>query len=143
MAALIRGLADYEGLEAQFFEEELGEHLFGGRPYAEALLLFEDGEAVGLAVFFHSYSTFEGRPGVWLEDLFVREEHRGRGHGSALLAAVAAVAVERRCARLEWSALDWNESAIGFYLGLGAQQHGGWQTFRLEGDALGAVASRR
>ncbi len=135
---LIRGLAEYERLTDEFFLEEgkLREHLFGPRPYAEVLLAEESGAVVGFALFFHSYSTFRGRPTLFLEDLFVEPAHRGKGHGKALLRALARLAVERDCARLEWSVLNWNELAIRFYRALGAAPQDGWTVYRLTGEAL-------
>lgn len=140
---LIRDLAEYEKLTDQVVLDEarLREHLFGQRPFAEALIAEDDtGTAVGFALFFHNYSTFLGQPGLYLEDLFVRPEHRGRGHGKALLAALAKLAVERGCGRLEWSVLDWNEPALGFYRALGAVPMDEWTVYRLTGDALRRVA---
>lgn len=134
---LIAELAEYEGLadavsgDAQLLATALFE-----RKAAEALIAEVNEEAVGYAVFFPTFSTFECRPGLWVEDLFVRRERRRRGMGRALLARIAAIAVERGCARLEWSALDWNESALRFYAGLGATQLAQWQALRLEGAAL-------
>ncbi|WP_322796278.1 GNAT family N-acetyltransferase [Tepidiforma sp.] len=135
---LIRALAEYErepdGVHLE--REELGRHLFGERRYAEVLLA-EDGEEVqGFALFFHNFSTWEGKPGIYLEDLFVRPGARGRGYGRALLARLAALALERGCARLEWSVLDWNAPAIGFYRSLGAVPMEEWTTYRLSGEAL-------
>ena len=142
IARLIRGLAEYERLTAKctFTEDGLREHLFGSRPYAEALLAEEGGRPVGFALFFHTYSSFLGKPKVFLEDLFVEPEHRRKGHGRALLSAVARIAVERNCGRLEWSVLDWNEDAIMFYRSLGADAIDEWTSFRLTGEALGALA---
>jgi len=142
IARLIRGLADYEGLTAKcsFTEDTLREHLFGSRPYAEALLSEEGGRPVGLALFFHTYSTFAGKPKVFLEDLFVEPEHRRKGHGRALLSAVARIAVERDCRLLEWAVLDWNEKAIAFYYSLGADSIDEWTPFRLTGEALRELA---
>ena len=142
IAELIRALADYEDLadEVHFDEAVLGERLFGPNgghgPYAEVLIGEADGVAQGFALFFHNFSTFEGRPGIYLEDLFVRPEARGSGLGKALLAKLAALAVERDCARLEWSVLDWNEPAIGFYRGLGARMMDAWTVMRVDGEAL-------
>jgi GNAT superfamily N-acetyltransferase len=135
---LIRRLAEFEQLadEAVFDEARLREHLFGARPFAEVLLAEEDAQVVGFALFFHNYSTFVGKPGIYLEDLFVEPEYRGRGHGKALLKAVASLAVERDCGRMEWSVLNWNEAAIRFYQSLGAQPMDGWTLFRLTGEAL-------
>src|SRR5438105_82899 len=119
---LIHALAEYErlGHEVVLDEGRLREYLFGPRPFAEVLLAEEAGVVVGFALFFHNFSTFLGRPGLYLEDLFVVPERRGEGHGKALLRAVAKLAVERDCGRLEWAVLDWNEPAIQFYRALGA-----------------------
>ncbi|WEK48235.1 MAG: GNAT family N-acetyltransferase [Candidatus Andeanibacterium colombiense] len=142
IAALIRELAEYEKLahDVRFDEAVLGAKLFGPRPYAEVLIGEADGAALGFALFFHSFSTFEGRPGIYLEDLFVRPEARGKGLGKALLAELARLAVERDCARLEWSVLDWNEPSIGFYKSLGAAAMDQWIGMRVDGDALTALA---
>ena len=138
IAALIRALAEYEKLahEVRFDEAVLGEKLFGSRPYAEVIIGEVDGAAQGFALFFHNFSTFEGLPGIYLEDLFVQPAARGSGLGKALLARLAALAVERGCARLEWSVLDWNEPAIGFYRKLGARLMDGWTGMRVDGAAL-------
>jgi GNAT superfamily N-acetyltransferase len=142
IAQFIRDLADYERLahEVRFDEAELGERLFGARPYAEVLIGEVDGVAEGFALFFHNFSTFEGKPGVYLEDLFVRPEARGAGLGKAFLQRLAQLAVERDCARLEWWVLDWNEPAIRFYKALGAKPMDDWTTYRVDGDALAALA---
>ncbi len=142
IAQFIRDLADYERLadEVRFDEAVLGERLFGARPYAEVLIGEIDGIPQGFALFFHNFSTFEGRPGVYLEDLFVRPEARGSGLGKALLAALAKIAIERDCARLEWWVLDWNDPAIRFYKKLGATPMDEWTTFRVDGDALTQLA---
>jgi GNAT superfamily N-acetyltransferase len=139
---LIRALADYErlGHEVTLHEDELRAHLFGERRFAEVILAEERSEVVGFALFFHNYSTFLGKPGVYLEDLFVRPEHRGAGHGKALLAHLARLAVERGCGRLEWAVLDWNEPSIAFYRSLGAVAMDDWTTHRLAGDALASLA---
>ncbi len=143
IAELIRALAEYEKLahEVRFDETTLAAKLFGPRPYAEVLIGEVDGNAQGFALFFHNFSTFEGRPGVYLEDLFVRPAARGSGLGKALLAKLARIAVERECARLEWSVLDWNEPAIGFYKSLGARPMDEWTVFRVDGDALRKLAA--
>ena len=143
IAELIRALAEYEKLadEVRFDEAVLGEKLFGPRPYAEVLIGEADGEALGFALFFHNFSTFEGRPGIYLEDLFVRPEARGRGLGKALLAELARLAMERGCARLEWWVLDWNEPSIGFYRSLGARPMDEWTVMRVDGAALAALAA--
>ncbi len=139
---LIHGLADYERLahEAVATEADVRRTIFGERPQAEVLMAIESGRAVGFALYFHNYSTFLGRRGVYLEDLFVRPEARGRGYGRRLLARLAAVARERGCERLEWSVLDWNESAIRFYRSLGANAMDEWTVYRLTGPALAAMA---
>ena len=136
--ALIRDLARYEKLEHQVTgtEDDLRGHLFGPRPYAEALVCEVDGTSVGLALFFHTYSTFLGRPGLYLEDLFVLPEHRRKGHGRALIREVARLAVSRGCGRLEWSVLDWNAPAIAFYRSLGADVMPDWRICRLTSKAL-------
>lgn len=138
IAELIRALADYEKLlhEVRFDEDTLRAKLFGPRPYAEVVIGEIDGAAQGFALFFHNFSTFEGKPGIYLEDLFVRPAARGSGLGKALLAHLAALAVERDCARLEWSVLDWNAPAIGFYQSLGARGMDDWTVMRVDGDAL-------
>ena len=140
--AMIRELAEYERLphEAVATEELLREHLFGERPAADVLIAALDGQPVGFALFFQTFSTFLGRPGIYLEDVFVRPEFRGRGVGRALLRQVARRAVERNCGRLEWSVLDWNEPAIGFYKKLGAVPMSEWTTFRVTGSALEKLA---
>ena len=142
IAELIRGLARYEKLEdqVQMTEELLAAGLFGERPYAEVVLAEEDGIALGFALFFHNFSTFLGRPGIYLEDLFVLPEHRGLGIGRMLLAHLARLAVERGCGRLEWAVLDWNRDAIGFYESLGARPNSEWTVYRLTGEALTGLA---
>jgi GNAT superfamily N-acetyltransferase len=142
IASLIRGLARFEKLEDEvtLTEDLLAKGLFGDRPYAETLLAEEDGTPVGFALFFHNFSTFLARPGLYLEDLFVVPEHRGHGVGRALLVALARVAVERDCGRLEWSVLDWNREAIGFYERLGARPNSVWTVYRLAGEALRSLA---
>lgn len=143
IARLIRDLAEYERLAdaVRFDEAVLGAKLFGARPYAEVVIGELDGEAQGFALFFHNFSTFEGKPGIYLEDLFVRPEARGSGLGKALLAHLAALALERDCARLEWSVLDWNEPAIGFYQKLGARLMDEWTVMRLDGGALARLGA--
>lgn len=142
---LIHALADYEREpDAVVLErEELRQHLFGPRPYAEVILAETDaGESAGFALFFHNFSTWKGKPGIYLEDLFVRPELRGAGYGKALLVELARLAVERGCARLEWSVLDWNEPSIQFYKALGAQPMDEWTVFRVTGEALEGLAGR-
>ena len=138
----IRDLARYERLEHAVVatEDILRESLFGQPRFAEVLFGEEDGVPVAFALFFHNFSTFKGRPGIYLEDLYVRPEARGRGIGKQLLACLARTAVERRCARLEWAVLDWNEPSIGFYRSLGAVPMSEWRVFRLTGDALSLLA---
>jgi GNAT superfamily N-acetyltransferase len=143
IASLIRALAEYEKLaDAVCFDEaKIAEHLFGRRAYAECLLAEPDGVAVGFALFFHNYSTFLGKPGIYLEDLFVIPEARGKGLGKALLAAIGKLAVERDCGRIEWSVLDWNTPAIGFYEKLGAKPVSGWTVYRMTGESIHELAS--
>ena len=138
----IKQLAEYERLshEVETNVDHLAEALFGGRRVAEVLLAEDHGEPVGFALFFHNFSTFLGRPGIYLEDLFVRPADRGRGIGKALLAFLAGLTVERGCGRLEWSVLDWNTPAIRFYENLGAHAMNGWTVFRLTGSALEDLA---
>jgi GNAT superfamily N-acetyltransferase len=135
---LITELAEYERLadEVEATEASLRDSLFGPTPHAEAIIARVGGEAVGFALWFHNYSTFLARPGLYLEDLFVRSEWRGRGVGRALLRHLACIATERGCARMEWSVLDWNEQAIGFYRTIGARAMDEWTVNRLTGDAL-------
>jgi GNAT superfamily N-acetyltransferase len=140
---LIRGLAEYERLahEVVATEAELTRWLFGPRAYAEVVIAESHGAPAGFALFFHNFSTFLGRPGIYLEDLFVTPEQRGRGVGRALLAHLARLAVERGCGRLEWWVLDWNEDAIRFYRSLGAEAMDEWTVFRVTGDPLTRLAS--
>ena len=140
--ALVRELAEYEKLASEVVarEEDLHAHLFGEPRRAEALVVEDAGQVVGFALFFHNYSTFLARPGMYLEDLFVRPAHRRRGYGRELLRAVAKIAVERGCGRFEWSVLDWNAPAIAFYRSLGAAAMDEWTVFRLTGDALARLA---
>ena len=140
---LIKGLAEYERLahEVTGTEELLRGHLFGARRYVEVILAEVEGRTVGFALFFHNYSTFLARPGIYLEDLFVLPEERGRGYGKALLSCLARIAVERGCGRLEWSVLDWNEPSIDFYKALGAVPMDEWTVFRVTGDALTRLGS--
>jgi GNAT superfamily N-acetyltransferase len=142
LLALIRGLAEYERMTADVVatEDAIRETLFGDTPRAEAVIARVDDEAVGFALWFHTYSTFLARPGLYLEDLFVLPAWRGKGIGRALLRHLAQVAVERRCGRMEWAVLDWNAPAIGFYRKLGAQPMDEWTVFRLTGDALARAA---
>jgi GNAT superfamily N-acetyltransferase len=134
----IRLLADYENLSHAVVatEDLLRQHLFGDRPAAEVLMAELNGKPVGFALFFSSFSTFLARPGIYLEDVFVLPEARGQGVGKALLKAVAKIAGQRSCGRLEWAVLDWNEPAIGFYQKLGAVAMDEWTTMRVTGEAL-------
>jgi GNAT superfamily N-acetyltransferase len=144
VASLIRELADYEHLlhEVRLTEDTLRGFLFGERRYAEVAIAEDAGGApLGFALFFHSFSTFLGRPGIYLEDLFVRPEHRGAGIGRKLLRHLARLAEERGCGRLEWAVLDWNEPAIAFYRRLGARPTQGWSVYRLDGEALARLAT--
>lgn len=139
----IQGLAEYERLADSVVatEARLAETLFGDRPYAEVIIAEWDGAPAGFALFFHNYSTFLARPGIYLEDLFVDPAFRGRGIGKALLVRLAQLAVERNCGRLEWSVLDWNEPAIGFYRSLGAIAMDEWTINRVTGEALERLAA--
>jgi GNAT superfamily N-acetyltransferase len=143
---LIRGLAEYERLphEVVWTKDQLRRSLFGPHPYAEVLIAEDDAthEVVGFALFFHNFSTFVGKPGIYLEDLFVRPGHRGKGYGKALLVRLAQLAIERDCGRLEWWVLDWNEPAIEFYRSLGARAMDEWTVYRVSGDALDRLAQR-
>ena len=142
--SFIRELAEYERLshEVVATEETLRDHLFGEHPSAEVLIGESGEEAAGFALFFHNFSTFLGKPGIYLEDLYVRPEFRGGGIGRALLVSLAGLAKERGCGRLEWSVLDWNEPAIGFYGGIGAAPVSGWTVYRLTGEALEELGER-
>src|SRR6202158_3771937 len=139
---LIRALATYERApnDVTATEKGLTEVLFGEKPSAEVLLAFENETAVGFAVFFHNFSTWLGRPGLYLEDLFVRLERRGKGYGRALLIHLAKIARERGCGRMEWAVLDWNEPAIEFYRKLGAKPMDEWAGFRLTRDGIANLA---
>ncbi len=139
----IRELAAFERLEHEVVASESGlrEALFGARPDAEVILAEMDSTPVGFALFFHNFSTFLGRRGLYLEDLFVQPEYRGRGIGRALLSRLAAIAVERGCGRFEWSVLRWNESAIILYEALGAKPQDDWTVYRMSGEALSRLAT--
>ena len=134
----IRELADYEKLshEVVATEEGLRESLFAGRRYAEVLIAEHDGAPAGFALYFHNFSTFLGKPGIYLEDVYVRPEFRGTGIGRQLLVKLAHLALQRGCGRLEWSVLDWNEPSIGFYRQLGAVAMDDWTVYRVSDDAL-------
>src|SRR5213075_1158618 len=139
---LIRDLASYERApnDVTANEEQLVDVLFGKKPAAEVLLAFENETPVGFAVFFHNFSTWLGRPGLYLEDLFVKPEKRGKGYGRALLVDLAKIARDRRCGRMEWAVLDWNEPAIQFYHALGAKPMDEWTVFRLTRDGIASLA---
>lgn len=137
----IRALADYEHmLDEVVADEKLLEEWIFDKQKAEIFFAVEDGEEVGFALFFHNFSTFLGRAGLYLEDLFVLPEHRGKGYGKAILKKLAAIAVERGCGRLEWWCLDWNKPSIDFYLSLGAQPMSDWTVYRITGDTLTELA---
>jgi GNAT superfamily N-acetyltransferase len=140
---LIESLAEYERMRDQCFAtgENLRATLFGEHPAAEILIASIANEPMGFALFFHNYSTFLAQPGIFLEDLFVKPEARGKGVGRALLSSLARLAVDRNCGRLEWNVLDWNELAISFYRSLGAIPMDEWTTFRMTGDALQKLAN--
>ena len=137
----IRELADYEGMLSEVVADEatLKEWIFR-KQKAEVLFVLADGREVGFALFFHNFSTFLGRAGLYLEDLYVTPEYRGRGYGKAILKKLAAIAVERGCGRLEWWCLDWNRPSIDFYLSLGAQPMEDWTVYRITGDTLTSLA---
>jgi GNAT superfamily N-acetyltransferase len=139
---LIRDLAEYERApnEVVATEEGLREALFGEHPAAEVLLGEEAGEAIGFALFFHNFSTWMGRRGLYLEDLFIHPAHRGKGYGRALLVRLAQIANERACGRMEWAVLDWNEPAIQFYRKIGARPNDDWTIFRLTRDGIATLA---
>jgi GNAT superfamily N-acetyltransferase len=141
---MIKALAEYEQLthEVVATEHDLRQSLFGPRPAAEVVLAYADQAPVGFALFFHSFSTFLGRHGLYLEDLFVVPEWRGRGVGKRLLAYVASIAESRHCGRMEWAVLDWNESAIAFYRRMGAHVLDEWRICRLTGPEVRAAATR-
>jgi GNAT superfamily N-acetyltransferase len=141
---LIKALAEYEKLSDAVTGSgaDLENHLFGDRPFAEAILAECEGRVVGWALFFHNYSTFLTQPGIYVEDLFVLPEFRGRGIGKSLIVYLANLTVERGCGRLEWSVLDWNELAIGFYKGIGADVMPDWRICRVAGESLMSLASK-
>jgi GNAT superfamily N-acetyltransferase len=144
IASLVRGLAEYERLldEVTLTEEGLRQALFGPHRYAEVLIAeAEGGEPAGFALYWYTFSTFLGRPGIYLEDLFVRPEHRAAGIGRALLGRLGRLAAERGCGRLEWAVLDWNEAALRFYRRLGARPVEGWSVYRLDGEALARLGA--
>lgn len=135
--SFIKALAEYENmLDEVVADEALLEEWIFDKQKAEVIFAVENGKEVGFALFFHNFSTFLGRAGIYLEDLFVLPECRGKGYGKALLKKLAAIAVERGCGRLEWSCLDWNQPSIDFYLSLGAKRMDDWTTYRMAGEAL-------
>ncbi len=138
LLTLIRELAEFEQLLDQVVvtESSLEAALFCDRPVAQALISHIQGEIVGFALFFHNFSTFLGRPGLYLEDLYVRPQYRGKGYGDALLRYLARLALERGCGRMEWAVLNWNQRAIDFYRNMGARPINEWTVFRLDGDSL-------
>ena len=142
IVSLIKGLAEYERLahDVEATEEGVRDALFGDWPAAEVVLAYVGGDLAGFALFFHNFSTFLGRRGLYLEDLFVLPAFRSRGVGRRLLSHLARIAIERQCGRMEWSVLDWNESAIRFYRSIGAVPMDDWTVYRLGGDALDRLA---
>jgi GNAT superfamily N-acetyltransferase len=143
IVGLVRELAEYERLlqEVRLTEAALRDALFGERPYAEVVIAEVDREPAGFALYFFTFSSFQGQPVLYIEDLLVRPERRGAGTGTALLKHLARLARARDCGRLEWAVLDWNAPAIAFYLGLGARPTAGWSVYRMEGEALGRLAT--
>ena len=139
----IKDLAEYEKMSDLVVADEtmLREWIFEKKK-AEVIFAMEDGKEVGFALFFHNFSTFLGRAGIYLEDLYVKPDYRGHGHGKALIKKLAAIACERGCGRLEWSCLDWNKPSIDFYLSLGAQQMNEWTVYRFEGESLANLAKK-
>lgn len=137
----IKGIAEYEKLShlVEATPDKIKKHLFEHNAVAECLLAFEGEQAVGFAVYFHNYSTFVSKPGIYLEDLFVKPEYRGRGYGKALLLKIVDIAKERDCGRVEWSVLDWNKPAIDFYESLGAVAVNGWTVYRLDEGMIDKV----
>jgi len=143
IVTLIRELAEYERLshEVEATAEKLRETLFGSNQYAEVLIAEHQGSAVGYALFFHSFSTFTGRPGLYLEDIYVKPNWRGKGFGKSIMIHIAKLAVERNCSRLEWAVLDWNTPSISFYRSIDAVPMEGWTVQRLSGQSLENLAS--
>ncbi len=139
----IKALAEYEKMSDEVVAEVATlEHWLFDQKKAEVIFAVEDGEKVGFALFFHNFSTFLGRAGIYLEDLFVKPEYRGRGYGKALLTELARIAVDRRCGRLEWWCLDWNEPSIEFYRSMGAEAMDEWTVYRIAGDRLKELGTR-
>ena len=142
LLSFISAMAEFEKLEVTATEEILRESLFGSRPAAHTLLAFVDGEPVAYAVYFFTFSTMKGKRGLWLEDLYVNPDFRGRGMAKALMAYLADLAIQNKCGRFEWIVLDWNKPAIDFYQGMGATVLDDWRIFRLDEDELAGVAER-
>ena len=136
--SFIKELAEFEKLthEVAANKKDLRENLFGTKKFAEVLIAFYDKDPAGMALFFHNYSTFAGKPGIYLEDLYVKPEFRGKGIGKSLLLKLIRIAGKRKCGRVEWAVLDWNESAIDFYSKLGAEPMNSWKIFRLTKDKI-------
>lgn len=141
--SLIKELAEYEKLthEVVASEKDLSRNLFGSKKFAEVLLAYYDNEPAGMALFFHNYSTFEGKPGIYLEDLYVKPEFRGKGIGKSLLLKLISIANKRKCGRVEWAVLDWNQPAIDFYTKLGAESMDSWKIFRLTRDKIKTISN--
>jgi GNAT superfamily N-acetyltransferase len=141
---LIKAIAEYEKLSDQVkaTPETIIEHLFSQKSYAECLIAFENNEPIGFALFFHNFSTFVSKPGIYLEDLFVLENHRGKGYGKKLLLRLIALAKQRNCGRVEWSVLNWNKPAIDFYESLGATAMNEWTTYRLNEETITSLSNK-
>ncbi len=141
---LIKAIAEYEKLldQVQATPETIIEHLFSQKSYAECLIAFENKEPIGFALFFHNFSTFVSKPGIYLEDLFVLESHRGKGYGKKLLLQVIALAKQRNCGRVDWSVLNWNKPAIDFYESLGATAMNEWTTYRLNEETISTLLNK-
>ena len=140
--SFIRQLAEYEKmLEEVTADEQTLYHSMFVKRAANALILEEDGKAIGFALYFFNFSTFLGLPGMYVEDVFIQPDHRGKGYGKAVFCYLAKIAVEENCGRMEWTCLDWNEPSIGFYLSLGAEPQSEWTTYRLTGEALNALGT--
>jgi GNAT superfamily N-acetyltransferase len=142
LLAFIYEMAAFEKLTVSATEDSLREALFGDAPVAQVLLLFVEGRPIGYITYFFTFSTMVGKRGLWLDDIFIERDYRGRGIGRALMAYLADVALENQCGRFEWSVLDWNEAAIGFYRNLGASILADWRVCRLEEQQLPGVAGR-
>ena len=141
---LIKAIAEYEKLsdQVQATHETIIEHLFSHKSYAECIIAFENNEPIGFALFFHNFSTFVSKPGIYLEDLFVLESHRGKGYGKKLLLQVIALAKQRNCGRVDWSVLNWNKPAIDFYESIGATAMNEWTTYRLNEETISTLLNK-